>query len=131
MEIFVITHGDKIGLKKNAAFVLYSDAVDYKDSHTHEGCEVKVAEFSKDISILNKNGEVIPNANELISDFITSKTAQSISASARKNDERPFGYVIDWFKDNGIPKTSGWSIAVAICKHYFGDNWMLYNSSFK
>ena len=44
----------------------------------------------------------------------------TILESARKNEERPFGFVIDYIKDvYGISKTEGWDTAMQVLA-YFG-----------
>ena len=51
---------------------------------------------------------------------VTSRfTKAQIQEKARRNDEYPFGFVIDYIKDMySLPKTEGWDTAMAICKHY-------------
>ena len=51
---------------------------------------------------------------------VTSRfTKAQILENARRNEEYPFGFVIDYIKDMySLPKTQGWDTAMAICKHY-------------
>lgn len=53
--------------------------------------------------------------NELITKF----EKRQIAEIAKRNNENPFGYVIDYIKDMyGIPKTKGWDIAKKVCDHF-------------
>lgn len=46
-------------------------------------------------------------------------TRENILFNAKRNNENPFGYVIDYIKDMyGICKSEAWDTAKAICKHF-------------
>lgn len=60
--------------------------------------------------------------NSVVEEFKKRHTKRSILEQALKNEEKPFGYVIDWLKDNGIPKTQGWDYAEEILEHFQIDN---------
>lgn len=50
-------------------------------------------------------------------------TRQGILSEAARNQEKPFGFVIDWLKDNfGMPKTEGWDIAGKVLEYFNIDN---------
>lgn len=55
---------------------------------------------------------------ELASEFIKHFSRDHILMSAKKNEEKPFGFVIDWIRDQGCPKSKGWAIAEALCRYY-------------
>ena len=47
-------------------------------------------------------------------------TKEKIAECALRNQEYPFGFVIDYLKDVYLlPKSEGWDTAMAICK-FFG-----------
>jgi hypothetical protein len=59
------------------------------------------------------------NADSVYNEVTNALTKEIIVANARRNNEMPFGYVIDYLKDMYmIPKTQGWGIAKKICEHF-------------
>lgn len=57
---------------------------------------------------------------EIYNHCIKELSGYNISFCARKNEETPFGYVIDYIKDMfNMSKTEGWDTAKEVCK-YFG-----------
>jgi len=55
----------------------------------------------------------------IVKEVTTALTKRQIADNARRNQEFPFGYVIDYLKDMYLlPKTEGWDTAMAICKHF-------------
>jgi hypothetical protein len=62
---------------------------------------------------------MIPNSKEIFNEVTCALSAEIIAANAKRNNEMPFGYVIDYLKDMYmIPKTQGWDIAKKICQHF-------------
>ena len=52
---------------------------------------------------------------EILFDAVKKLDRQTILDNAYRNDEKPFGFVIDLLKDEyNLPKTEGWNIALAI-----------------
>ena len=59
------------------------------------------------------------NVNAILFDTICSLTKEDIITKSKLNNEEPFGYIIDYLKDNyNLPKTNGCDIAKKIIKHY-------------
>lgn len=59
------------------------------------------------------------NVNAILFDAINSLTKEGIISKSKINDETPFGYVIDYLKDEyNLPKAQGFKIAEKIIKHY-------------
>jgi len=60
------------------------------------------------------------NIRQDIVQEVTSRfTKAQILDNARRNEEYPFGFVIDYIKDMySLPKTEGWDTAMAICEQY-------------
>lgn len=57
--------------------------------------------------------------NEIYSECIKELNANNILFCSRKNEEKPFGYVIDYIKDMyNISKTESWDTAKAICQYF-------------
>ena len=46
-----------------------------------------------------------------------------ILQQAKHNEEKPFGFVIDFLKDEySLPKSQGWNIAMRVLEHFNIDN---------
>lgn len=60
------------------------------------------------------------NINKDVFNELTQKlSAESILKNARRNQENPFGYVIDYIKDMyNLSKTEGWDTAAEICRYF-------------
>lgn len=59
------------------------------------------------------------NADSIYNEVTNALTRENIVECARRNNEMPFGYVIDYLKDMYmIPKTKGYEIARKICEHF-------------
>lgn len=59
------------------------------------------------------------NVNAILFDTICLLTKEDIITKTKLNNEEPFGYIIDYLKDNyNVPKTNGCDIAKKIIKHY-------------
>ena len=59
------------------------------------------------------------NVNAILFDTINSLTKEDIITKSKLNNEEPFGYIIDYLKDNyNLPKINGCDIAIKIIKHY-------------
>lgn len=59
------------------------------------------------------------NTEQIYNEVVKVLTKDIIIDCARRNNENPFGYVIDYLKDMYmIPKTQGWDIAKRICEHF-------------
>lgn len=59
------------------------------------------------------------DANSVYNEVVQTLSKQTIVDNARRNNENPFGYVIDYLKDMYmIPKMQGWDIAKRICVHF-------------
>ena len=57
--------------------------------------------------------------DKIYSECIKELSPINILYCARKNEERPFGYVIDYIKDMyNISKTEAWDTAKAICEYF-------------
>lgn len=56
--------------------------------------------------------------NVIASDFISKHNRENIIARANAEGEKPFGYILDYLKEYGLPKTDGWHTAEAICRFY-------------
>lgn len=55
--------------------------------------------------------------------MISNFTKEGILSKAKKNQEKPFGFVLDYLKDTwSIPKIDGWDIAEQVIKHFGIEN---------
>lgn len=55
----------------------------------------------------------------IVKEFTAVFTKEKVQELANRNEEYPFGFVIDYIKDMYLlPKTEGWDTAMAICKYY-------------
>ena len=62
-------------------------------------------------------------SNAILFNAITCLSKEDILRRARRNEEKPFGYVIDYLKDvYFLPKMIGWDIAEKILEHFEIDN---------
>ena len=58
--------------------------------------------------------------NKIYKEMTTKLHAWIIRSCADKNGETPFGYIIDYIKDEyNLSKIEGWDTAKAVCE-YFG-----------
>lgn len=55
-------------------------------------------------------------------DFINEYSAVDILGNAARDMEKPFGFVICYLRDQGLPKTYGYYVAEAILDYYHIDN---------
>ena len=56
---------------------------------------------------------------EIFEELTQKLSAESILKNARRNQENPFGYVIDYIKDMyNLSKTEGWDTAKEICRYF-------------
>lgn len=56
---------------------------------------------------------------DILNSFKRKFTAEQIRTCARNNDEKPFGYVIDYIKDMyGLSKIEAWDTAQAVCRFF-------------
>lgn len=59
------------------------------------------------------------NADAIFVNCILHLDRECIIRNARRNDEKPFGYVIDYLKDEySLPKSIGWNIALKILREF-------------
>jgi len=58
----------------------------------------------------------------ILSEYILNTDRQTIIDRARRDEEKPFGTVLDDLRNNGIPKTDGYPIAAAILAFFSIDN---------
>lgn len=62
-------------------------------------------------------------SNAILFNAITCLSKEDILRRAARNEEKPFGYVIDYLKDvYSLPKMIGWDIAEKILEHFGIDN---------
>lgn len=56
---------------------------------------------------------------DILNSFKRKFTAEQIRTCARNNNEKPFGYVIDYIKDMyGLSKIEAWDTAQAVCRFF-------------
>jgi len=62
----------------------------------------------------------VPVVNSVIyREMVTAMSEESIRAAAVREGDKPFGYVLEYIRDNyGLSKIEGWDTAEAICKHF-------------
>ena len=61
--------------------------------------------------------------NNIFVECINDLSKETIIRCAKKNNEKPFGFVIDYIKDNySLPKPNGWDIAEKVLEHFEIDN---------
>lgn len=59
------------------------------------------------------------NLNAILFDVVNKLTKEDIITKSKFNKEEPFGYVIDYLKDNyNVPKTNGCDIAKKVIKYF-------------
>ena len=62
-------------------------------------------------------------SNAILFNTITCLSKENILRNAKRNEEKPFGYVIDYLKDvYNLPKMIGWDIAEKILKYFEIEN---------
>ena len=55
----------------------------------------------------------------IFNEIITRMSKEDILRKAERDNEKPFGYIIEYIRDEyNIPKPDGWHIAERICKFY-------------
>jgi hypothetical protein len=62
----------------------------------------------------------VPVVNGVIyREMVATMSEESIRAAAAREGDKPFGYVLEYIRDNyGLSKIEGWDTAEAICKHF-------------
>ena len=63
------------------------------------------------------------NHTAILLDCLYTLSKETIINSAKKNEEKPFGFVIDYIKSNySVPKPNGWDIADKVLEYFEIDN---------